>query len=161
MDMIRHDDKTGARCLMRNQAFLQHLDHNVSRFAGIEKATSLVQSKRSGSECARRDRGLGVLTCAWFFGRNSLDVRAVMFQRPPVRAEGSARTRTTSCPGHQIYFFASKSRISVSNFSSALGAGGSAGFSASLRLKVLIAFTARNITAATMRKFSEAWRKLP
>ena len=60
------------------------------------------------------------------------------------------------------YFCFSKSRISVSNFSSADGAGGAAGVSSFFFFAILlISFTSMNTQNATMMKSMEVCIKLP
>lgn len=60
------------------------------------------------------------------------------------------------------YFCFSKSRISVSNFSSADGAGGAAGVSSFFFFAILlISFTSMNTQNATMIKSMEVCMKLP
>ena len=57
--------------------------------------------------------------------------------------------------------FASRSRISFSSFTSAVGSGGTAGAGWGWRFKLLMPFTARNSTNAMMMKLITAVTKLP
>ena len=72
--------------------------------------------------------------------------------------KGAGRMPAPSEGGHLRSF--SRSRISVSNSSSLLGAGGAAGFSF-FRLSLESRRTKRKTEKAMMRKSNVTWRKLP
>ena len=59
------------------------------------------------------------------------------------------------------YFSFSRSRISMSSFSSLDGAGGIGGAFSALRWNRLIPFTMQNTTKVIIRKFRTAWIKFP
>jgi hypothetical protein len=46
MNVIGHNDKTRAACLLCEKAFLKNFQDNVAGLAGIEKATPLIGRKR-------------------------------------------------------------------------------------------------------------------
>ena len=97
-----------------------------------------------------------------------LDCCTQHFMRPHDTGRGDTKKRARLCPRALTtqlypYLFFNRSRISVSNFSSADGSGTGAGAAASsfLRITLPIRLTNTKIENAIIRKSNVVWRKLP
>src|SRR5436305_7342399 len=92
-------------------------------------------------------------------GRSFLS--AILVQNPAEKPDRDARRTLTVRMKCARQDFLRRSRISVSNATSADGFGGAAGAASSFRFKVFMARITRNSTKATMMKLIVSVRKLP